>query len=365
MNKYYRNGMVYVCLLLVFASHGVPCCDIQFGKAVQIARVTGAAGAGEHLKSPNATPADYNVGGTDLGIIWEMEKGRYGLFFGDTYGRHHFEKPVVKGSDWRCNVLAFSRDQALEDGLTIDEMAVDTLGKAREIVYGGKDMSGKGNWTSIPTGAIRANSADYVHYMNVRHWNSSNWGTNYSSLYRSGDNGKTWAPVKTVRFGENSNFGQVGFFKKDSFVYMIGTESGRQSSPKLARFRETDIEHQNAYEYWDGTNGKWIKGHEEKATNLFHDATGELSFIYHEKSQLWMIFYFNEKRYEICARYAPDLTGKWSAPQRIAHGKEYPKLYGSYIHPVSVYKDSIYFLMSIWEPYNVFLMRTDLKYTAQ
>lgn len=74
------------------------------------------------------------------------------------------------------------------------------------------------------------------------------------------------------------------------------------------------------------------------------------------------MFYFNEKRYEICARYTTDLTGEWSAPQRIAHGKEYPKLYGSYIHPVSAEKDAIYFLMSLWNPYNVFLMRSNLQY---
>lgn len=335
---------------------------LKFEKAVPVARVTGLPVAGELFQNPNHTPVDYNIGGTDLGIIWEMKKNEYGIFFGDTYGKHHFEEPVVKESDWRSNVLAFSNDKNLDDGLSISGMAMDSLGNAREIVYGGKDKSGIGNWTSIPTGAIRANGADYVHYMNIRHWNSSNWGSNYSSLYQSKDNGITWKPVTGVKFGEDSNFGQVGYFKKDGYIYMIGTETGRQSSPRLARFKEKDIEHQDMYEYWNGTGQKWMKGQEQSATDLFNDATGELSFIYHEKSRNWIILYFNENRYEICARYTPDLTGEWSAPQRIAHGKEYPKLYGSYIHPVSVNKDDIYFLMSIWGVYNVFLMRTEIKY---
>jgi hypothetical protein len=361
MIKNYCNGIICIGLLFVFTSHKAPSCDIQFGKAVRIARVTGAPGAEEYLKNPNTSHINYNVGGTDLGIIWEMEKGRYGIFFGDTYGRHHFEEPVVKGSDWRCNVLAFSGDEKLEDGLTINNMAVDASGQACEIIYGGKDMSGNGNWTSIPTGAVRANGADYVHYMNVRHWESSNWGTNYSAFYRSDDNGVSWKPVPRVRFGEDSNFGQVGFSKKDSFVYMIGTESGRQSSPRLARFRQKDIEVQDRYEYWNGLKKEWVHD-EEKATNLFEDATGELSFIYHEKSRQWLLLYFNETRAEISARYAPELTAVWSQPQCVAHRNEYPRLYGSYIHPLSAYSDHIYFLMSMWHPYNVFLMRTEIKY---
>ena len=357
-----RSCKSYIGLLLLLTGHEALSQSLMFETATCIARVTGAAAPHEPFKNPNATHTTYNVGGTDLGIIWEIDKSRYGLFFGDTYGRYHFESPVVKESDWRCNVLAFSKDQHLDDGLTIDGMVIDSLGYAKEIVHSRKDKSGTGDWTSIPTGAIQANGAAYVHYMNVRHWNSSNWGTNYSALYRSKDKGMTWKPVAGVRFEENSNFGQVGYFKKDGYVYMIGTESGRQSAPRLARFKEQDIEDQQAYEFWSNTDHKWIKGQENRATNLFDDATGELSFIYHKKSRNWILLYFNEKRYEICARYAADLTGEWSAPQRIAHGGAYPKLYGSYIHPLSADNDSIYFLMSVWEPYNVFLMRTKINH---
>ena len=41
-------------------------------------------------------------------------------------------------------------------------MVTDDKGYAREIIYGGKDSSGNGDWTSIPTAAIRANGIDYV-----------------------------------------------------------------------------------------------------------------------------------------------------------------------------------------------------------
>ena len=34
--------------------------------------------------------------------------------------------------------------------------------------------------------------------------------------------------------------------------------------------------------------------------------------------------------------------------------QEYAQLYGSYIHPLSVTGDNLYFTMSMWMPYNVF-----------
>ena len=43
-----------------------------------------------------------------------------------------------------------------------------------------------------------------------------------------------------------------------------------------------------------------------------------------------------------------------------ANGREYAQLYGSYIHPLSVTGDNLYFTMSMWMPYNVFLMKAEL-----
>lgn len=46
----------------------------------RIARVTGAALKKDNCPSPNNTAVRYNVGGTDLGIAWDMGKGIKGLF---------------------------------------------------------------------------------------------------------------------------------------------------------------------------------------------------------------------------------------------------------------------------------------------
>lgn len=327
----------------------------------RVSRVTGKPIGNEPFPSPNNTATKWNVGGTDLGIVWEMDPQTYGVFFGDTFGQDfapNAASPGPNGGSWRSNVLAFSNDSQLDDGLTFGSMATDNAGNAREMVFGGKDQSGNGNLTSIPSAAIRANGADYVHYFNIRNW--TGWITNYSGLYKSVDQGQTWKKCETVLFSANSNFGMVGYFKKDGYVYMMGTHAGRNNPAYLARFKEVDIENQSKYEYWNGTNGQWITGNESNASILINDKVGELSFLYNTKHKKWIVTYFNDDRYNITMRTAEDITGPWSSPYELVSGKEYPQLYGSYLHPLSASGDNLYFLMSMWLPYNVFLMKAEL-----
>ncbi len=357
LSAYYKDGNESAILSLHV--------DNRWGffirKVSRIARVTGRTMPHESFPNPNNTATGWNVGGTDLGIIWEMQEGKYGIFFGDTYGSDFVPnqaQPGPNGGSWRCNVLAFSEDNDPEDGLSFSSMATDHGGNAREIVYGGKDDSGNGNWTSIPTAAIRANGADYVHYFNMKNW--TGWITNYSGMYKSVDDGQTWTKCENISFSSYSHFGQGGYFKKDGYVYMIGTRTGRDSDARLARFRETDIENRDQYEYWNHVAGQWIKGDEDKATTVIDDKVGELSFIYNDKHKKWIIAYFNADRYNITMRTAEHITGPWSEPYELASGKEYAQLYGSYFHPLSASGDNLYFLMSMWMPYNVFLMKAEL-----
>lgn len=60
---------------------------------------------------------------------------------------------------------------------------------------------------------------------------------------------------------------------------MVGTITGRDNKPHLARFLEENIENQTEYEFWNGSG--WIKGNETAATPLFNDISGELSIAYH------------------------------------------------------------------------------------
>ena len=138
----------------------------------------------------------------------------------------------------------------------------------------------------------------------------------------------------------------------------MGTNTGRDNYPHLARFKEEDIENQEKYEYWVG-NG-YIVGREDLAVPLFTDPTGELSFSYIPEINKWVLLYFNGTRYEITMRYANHLEGPWSDPIQVASGWAWPQLYGSYIHPLSQQGSTLYFIMSMWLPYNTYLMSINL-----
>lgn len=310
----------------------------------------------------NGTDTKYNVGGTDLGIVWEISSGYYGLFFGDTFGADfnpNFSAPGPNGGSWRSNVLLYSDDTNLEDGLRISGAAVDQGGRARQIIYSAHVTNGFGDYTSIPTSAVHANNRDYVHYFNIKTWDG--WVTNYSGMYRSMDGGGTWDKVNGISWGGESFFGQVGFCNiGDGYVYMVGTQSGRDSKPKLARVKESGIESQSQYEFWNGAD--WKKGQEKEATTLIDDIAGELSVEYLPEFEKWVILYFNGPRYEITMRYADKITGPWSDPLTVASGLSYPQLYGSFIHPLSKQEGGkLYFIMSMWLPYNTYLMSLDIK----
>ena len=369
------SGLLLMPLLLhACAAKMHPAGEIELSNVKKIARVTGKALEGENLPNPNNTSEKYDVGGTDLGIMWDMGKNKIGIFFGDTNGKDFKpQKGGGNGSNWRSNVLGFSGDNELEDGLTLDSMSLDEQGRAREICAGAAANPVPSDYyTSIPTGAVHAGGADYVHYMNIYKWEApkGRWLTHFSSLYASYDGGANWVREADVTFKADSKFSQVCYAKKDGYVYMLGTLSGRGSGAWLARFREKDILNLANYEYWNGNQDKWIKGDENAATEVIPAPVGEASLLYHEKYKRWIIAYIYDflhdanpvvKRHALVYRSAKTLTGPWSNIKLITTAKEYPGLYSPYMHPLKNKGDKIYFTMSLWQPYNVFLMSADIN----
>lgn len=73
-------------------------------KATKTARMTGQPVPGETIPSPNNTPVNYNIGGTDLGIFWKMSDNKVGILFGDTFGKAW--RPGYT-PEWRSNAMAW------------------------------------------------------------------------------------------------------------------------------------------------------------------------------------------------------------------------------------------------------------------
>ncbi len=74
------------------------------------------------------------------------------------------------------------------------------------------------------------------------------------------------------------------------------------------------------------------------------------------------MMYLDAELHAIMLRLAPNLTGPWSDGQVVVNAAAYPGLYAPYIVPDSEIGTELYYTMSQWDPYNVFLMRTALEW---
>lgn len=316
--------------------------DVEF-----VAWVTGP-------ESPNRTDEQYGVLGTDLGSMFEID-GTVFLAFGDTFGCCRPAAGGAGGGRWRYNVLGYSTDRNLEDGLTLDGMITDDNGQARAVLR--KRFE---DHTVIPTAGIAIGDRMFLHYMSVHRWGEpGHWTLNRSGWGYSDDHGETWTqPLESVWDGD-TNFGMAALLQHEDYLYVFGTHGGRYSGVRLARVpAEPDtVLDMSAYTYWNGSD--WSEDIDD-AVDVVPAPVGELSVAWNDFLGRWIMIYLDEPRHGLVIREAPDLTGPWSEPQMLVHSANFPALYGSYLHPWASDGEVIYFNMSQWGPYNVMLMRARL-----
>ncbi|MTD54780.1 DUF4185 domain-containing protein [Amycolatopsis pithecellobii] len=318
-----------------------------------VAKITGPG-------SVNATDRRFAVHGTDLGILWDAGDGRVFVLFGDTFGEGrapHGGGP--NSADWRCNVLAFSRTRDLSHGLALDGFIPRTDGTAAQVIPRDKRRD---EITVIPNAGIAIDGVQYVQYMSVREWGPpGRWHTNYGGLAYSEDGGVTWQKPHGSRWinrAERDDPFQLGAFARDGdHVYLFGTTNGRHGDAYLARAEIPQILNAGAYEYFTG--GGWASD-EFAAVPVLPGPVGELSIAYSVYLGQWLAMHLDDPGGAILLHTADRLEGPWSTGEVAVPGAEFPGLYGGYLHPWALDGPDIYYLMSQWGPYNVFLMRSRL-----
>jgi Domain of unknown function (DUF4185) len=325
--------------------------------------------------SINHTEARYQVKGTDLGIMWTDERGRILLAFGDTFGpgwNGFSSEPTDPATvDWRSNTLAHTSDHNPARGMFFD-FVTDRPGHAKELLPSLKQD--RVEMTKIPTGGINIAGRNYLAYMSVRQFTEpGHWITNYSGIAYSDDDGQTWTDVPSTHRPNtpalDEKFQMIAYARRDGFIYAFGTPNGRFGNAYLARVPEQRILNTFAYEYWTGRT--WQRGSSAIAAPIVGGPVGELSIRYDPILQRWEMMTVTTWETEtadkihdaIVVRLAPQPTGPWSAPITIATDKEYPTLYGGFLHPDSKGSD-IYFTMTQYDRYNVSLMRATLPTNA-
>ncbi len=309
--------------------------------------------------SANRTDMRWQVDGTDLGIMWETKPGQVGVLFGDSFGKG-WQYGVPGGPDWRSNVLGFSSEHDLSKGLTIDNMVQDSRCHAAELLNSRKVKNFE--MTVIPTSAFALGNRQYMSYMSINHWSRipGMWWTNNGGLAYSDDGGSTWVKDQYAKwdnmFGVD-RFQVATMVPHGDYVYMFGTPNGRVGMIGLARVPKKDVLNKDAYQYW--VNGTWSPVPDNLATPLMPGIAGELSVRYDESSKQWQMVYLDPARHAIVLRTADEPQGTWTDGVVLADTDNYPKAYGGFIHPWSTGKD-LYFTMSAWDSYNVYLMHATL-----
>jgi hypothetical protein len=339
--------------MLGMAEHAAPV--VRPTEVTVVAKVTGE-------DSPNRTGTRFGFLATDLGILWDDGDGGVLAAFGDTYGEGWVGPGAgARTCDHRRNVLARSTATDLRRGLPLDSVTEDRPGHAAELL--GKDPHRWIESTVIPTAGIAVDGVQYLHYMSVMAWGvPGGWRTNHGGIAYSRDGGMSWHRDPDARW-RNTLFGrnrfQLGAFTRDAdWVYLFGTRNGRAGPVYLARVDPANVAEPHRYRFWTGTGWHhWWR----RARAVAPGPAGELSVAFHSGLGLWLMVHLEDKPGRIVLRAARQVTGRWSEGQTLVTGRDYPGLYGGYLHPGALDGDDIYFTMSRWGPYNVYLVHATLS----
>ncbi|AOW93929.1 carbohydrate-binding protein [Rhodococcus sp. WMMA185] len=309
--------------------------------------------------SENRTDKRWQVNGTDLGIMWESKPGEVAIAFGDTFGKD-WDPPGGRGGDWRSNVLGHSTDTDLSNGMTIDSMVQDSRCHAAEII----DARHINNFetTTIPTSGFAIGDRQYLSYMSVKRWSliPGMWYTNYGGIAYSDDDGQTWTKDQHAKW-ENifgARFQVSAMVPQGDYVYMFGTPSGRIGTIGLARVPVDQVLNVTSYQYW--SDGEWTPVKNNFARPIVEGISSELSVRYDADTEKWQMSYLDPIGGSIILRQSSSPQGVWSDTAELVKTADYPKAYGGFMHPWSTDKD-LYFTMSEWDSYNVYLMHASFN----
>jgi hypothetical protein len=218
--------------------------------------------------------------------------------------------------------------------------------------------------TVIPTNGVAIGSRMLLHYMDVKRWGDpGKWDLDKSGLAVSDDEGQTWTKDTPVKWSGESNFGQVAFVKDGEHLYLFGIPGGRFGQVRLARVPQAQHLDPARYEYFTGLSGKepiWA-ANENSAVQIVEAPVGELSVMWNEYLQRWIMTYLNDEKDRLEIRESRALWGPWQPPLTLV--STYPGLYGAFLHPWYVENrgETIYFSMSLWSTYAVYWMKARLE----
>lgn len=338
------------------ASSGTPFILTGVDNVERVGAITGADGPGRTDK--------YAVNYTDLGSMFEAD-GKVWFVFGDTFGERDPDFTGGGGSFWRSNTMGFTSDSDPSDGITIDGMVLDDTGTAAELLPSKKVDDDE--MTVIPTHGFAVGDTMYLHWMSVRHWGEpGEWEVNEAGLASSTDDGKTWTVLDEPRWSGESDFVQISPFHVSEggtdWLYVWGITHGRFGGVALARVKASEVESADAWQYFTGTDAagapEWTSD-PESATIVVDDTVGELSVVWNDYLDRWIMTYLGGS--DVVIREGITPWGPWGDAKTVVSATDVPGLYAPFMLQRYNSGPDIYFTLSVWDPYTVYWYHAELS----
>jgi len=355
------------------------------GGTHKICQLTGDTDRELNQPTLNQTGSRYGVLGTDLGFSFPFDSRLYFLF-GDTVGVH--------GGD----SIAYSSDSDPEDCLQL-QFVTGPDGRYLPTKVPGISLGG----FEVAVGGFGVGNKIYV-FFTTDHTEQKVMGR--SVLARSDDGAKSFTLLYNVSNEKFINIDPVivdtaaipGLPESSGMgVLLWGTGDYRKSNPYLAYVPLSSLENRGAWRFYSGidpTDGlpQWSDQESDAAALFDHPCLGELSAAWYSSLGKWLMLYNCALPRGITMRSADAPWGTWSGGEVIfqpwndagychfmhvadnsqncdpvsdpGRENEWAGEYGPYMLPSMARGQdgttTIYYMMSVWNPYEVMLMKTEL-----
>jgi hypothetical protein len=355
------------------------------GGTSKICQLTGDTDRETGRPTLNRTGSRYGVFGTDLGFSFPFGD-RLFFLFGDTVGVHAGDS------------IAYSSDNDPEDCLEL-KFVTGPDGRYLPPKVPGVSLGP----FEVPTGAFGAGEKMYV-FFSTDHTGEKVMGR--SILAWSDDGAETFTLLYEV---SNDKFINVDPVIVDTAalpglpgssgqgVLLWGTGDYRKSNPYLAYVSLSSVEDRGAWRFYAGVDSStglplWSEKEGDAEALFDHPCLGELSVARYDNLGKWLMFYNCALPRGITMRSADAPWGPWSDGEvifqpwddggycRFMHvaydsqncdsvqdpgrDDEWAGEYGPYMIPSLARSrggiTTIYYVMSVWNPYEVMLMKTEL-----
>ena len=344
------------------------------GSTVKVGQLTGDLDRTVGIPTLSRTRSRFGIDATDLGSSFE-HRGRLFFLFGDTWGRPGDLDAIGWTSSREPDKIKLNFHNGAD-------------GKWHPPRVSGIEQGA----FEIPSGGISVDGVMYVIFT-TDHSREKTMGR--SVLARSRDDGRTFEQVYEL---SRDRFINVSFWRDGGWIYLFGSGEYRKSSPRLARIPAASLEDHSRWEYLNprAADGRptWSSNETDAAPLFTHDVIGEFSVAYLPPVRRYVMLYNSHRPRGITLRSAEKPWGPWSEGSVIfdphrdgGYGKfmhvpagpgrrsttfndrgrekewggEYgPYLMARYTRPLPA-GCRIYYTLSTWNPYQVVIMKTDLR----